>query len=123
MGVSDNVELEYTCFVRSHKHDPWVPKIFSMRYPTTCKVFSGYSSISEVEHGSSACTVDNPFAKARGLSFHIGGRTMLCLTLYRAVLMKLENAAFIMVPHENQLTEAEAVTTKCVLRGPTYGKY
>ena len=43
-----------------------------------CKVYTGYSS--EIEHGLCACTVDNPLAKARGLSLRTGAQTMLYLS-------------------------------------------
>ena len=36
---------------------------------------------SEIEHGLCACTVDNPLAKARGLSLSTGAQTMPCLSL------------------------------------------
>ena len=41
-----------------------------------CKVFTGYCGTSEVEHGLCACTVDNPLAKARGLSLRTGAQTI-----------------------------------------------
>ena len=44
-----------------------------------CKVYTGYCGTSEIEHGLCACTVDNPLAKARGLSLHTGAQTMLYL--------------------------------------------
>ena len=46
-----------------------------------CKVCTGYHGTSEIEHGLCACTVDNPLAKARGLSFGTGVQTMLYLSL------------------------------------------
>ena len=45
-----------------------------------CKDYTGYHGTSEIEHGLCACTVDNPLAKARGLSLRIGAQTMLCLS-------------------------------------------
>ena len=54
---------------------------YSTRYPVKCKVCTGYQGTSEIEHASSACTVDNPLAKARGLSPGTGGHTMLYLSL------------------------------------------
>ena len=45
-----------------------------------CKVYTGYHGTSELEHGLCACTVDNPRAKARGLSLRTGVQTMLCLS-------------------------------------------
>ena len=54
--------------------------IFSMRYSVMCKVYTGYHGTSEIEHGLCACTVDNPLAKARGLSLRTGAQTMLYLS-------------------------------------------
>ena len=48
-----------------------------MRYYVMCKVYTGYCGTSEIEHGLCACTVDNPLAKARGLSLRTGAQTML----------------------------------------------
>ena len=45
-----------------------------------CKVYTGYCGTSEIDHGLSACTVDNPLAKARGLSLRTGAQTMLNLS-------------------------------------------
>ena len=42
-----------------------------------CKVYTGYCGSSEIEHGLCACAVDNPLAKARGLSLRTGAQTML----------------------------------------------
>ena len=55
--------------------------IFSMRYYVKCKVYTGYCGTSEIEHGLCACTVDNPLAKARGLSLRTGAQPMLYLPL------------------------------------------
>ena len=49
--------------------------IFSTRYSVTCKIYTGYHDTSEIEHGLCACTVDNPLAKARGLSLRTGAQT------------------------------------------------
>ena len=46
-----------------------------------CKVYTGYCGTSEIEHGLCVCTVDNPLAKARGLSLCTGAQTMLYLSL------------------------------------------
>ena len=46
-----------------------------------CKVYTGYCGTNEIEHGLCACTVDNPLAKARGLSLPTGAQTMLYLSL------------------------------------------
>ena len=53
--------------------------IFSTIYSVMCKVYTGYCGTSEIEHGLCACTVDNPLAKARGLSLRTGVQTMLYL--------------------------------------------
>ena len=45
------------------------------------KVYTCYCGTSEIEHGLCACTVDNPQAKARGLSLRTGAQTMLYLSL------------------------------------------
>ena len=49
-----------------------------------CKVYTGYCGTSEIEDGFCACTVDNPLAKARGLSLRTGAQTMLYLSLVHA---------------------------------------
>ena len=54
--------------------------ILSARYSIMCKVYTGYHGTSEIEHGLCACTVDNPLAKARGLSLRTGAQTMLYLS-------------------------------------------
>ena len=56
-------------------------QIFSTRYYVMCKVYTGYCGTNEIEHGLCACTVDNPLAKARGLSLRTGAQTMLYLSL------------------------------------------
>ena len=55
--------------------------IFSTRYSVMCTVYTGDCGTSEVEHCMCACTVDNPLAKARGLSLRTGAQTMLYLSL------------------------------------------
>ena len=45
-----------------------------------CKMYTGYHDTSEIEQGLCACTVDNPLAKARGLSLRTGAQTMLYLS-------------------------------------------
>lgn len=55
-------------------------QIFSTKYPVTCKVFTGYHTSSELEHGSAACTVDSPLAQVRGLSLRTCGQAMLYLS-------------------------------------------
>ena len=46
-----------------------------------CKVSTGYHGTSEIEHGLCACTVDNPLARARGLSLRTGAQTILYLAI------------------------------------------
>ena len=50
------------------------------------KVSTGYCGTNEIQHGLCACTVDNPLAKARGLSLHTGAQTMVYLSLIRPLL-------------------------------------
>ena len=54
--------------------------IFSTRYSVICKVYTGYCGTTEIEHGLCAYTVNNPLAKARGLSLRTGAQTMLYLS-------------------------------------------
>ena len=49
--------------------------------PTIIDAPTGYHGTSEIEHGLCACTVDNPLARARGLSLRTGAQTMLYLSL------------------------------------------
>ena len=64
-----------------------------------CKVFTGYCGTSAIEHDLCACTVDNPLAKARGLSLRTGAQTMLYLSLMLPVcsvsLLKIETVSAI----------------------------
>ena len=50
-----------------------------------CKVNTGYCGTSEIEHGLCACAIDNPLAKARGLSLRTGVQTMLYLSLVNII--------------------------------------
>ena len=54
--------------------------IFSTIYSVMFKVYTGYHGTSEIEHGLCACTIDNPLAKARGLSLRTGAQTMVYLS-------------------------------------------
>ena len=54
-----------------------------------CKVYTGYCGTSEIEHGLCSCTVDNPLAKARGLSLRTGAQTMLSGYLSLVVRVKV----------------------------------
>ena len=57
-----------------------------------CKVYTGYCGTSEIEHGLCACTVDNPLAKARGLSLRTGAQNhALSLTCLHSLSCKLRN--------------------------------
>ena len=49
-------------------------QIFSIRYPASCKVYTGYHATSKIRHVLSACTADNPLNKARGLFLRTGGQ-------------------------------------------------
>ena len=61
--------------------------IFSTRYSVMCKVYTSYCGTSEIEHGLCACTVDNPLAKARGLSLRTGAQPMLYLPLNARIIL------------------------------------
>ena len=50
---------------------------FSTKYFMPRKVFSDEGGIKLLKHGLSACTGDNPLAKARRLSPRTDGQTML----------------------------------------------
>ena len=54
-----------------------------------CKVYTGYCGSSEMEHGLCACTVNNPLAKARGLSLRTGAQTMLYLSLNQVYIFEI----------------------------------
>ena len=60
--------------------------MFRTRYFIVCKDYTGYCGTSEIEHGLCACTVDNPLAKARGLSLRTGTQTMLYLSLWPQIV-------------------------------------
>ena len=45
-----------------------------------CNIYIGHHGTSEIDDGLCARTVDNPLAKARGLSLRTGAQTMLCLS-------------------------------------------
>ena len=45
------------------------------------KAYTGDHGTRDLEHGLCACTVDNPLAKARGLSLRTGAQTMLYFSL------------------------------------------
>ena len=62
-----------------------------------CKVYTGYCGTSEIEHGLCACTVDNPLAKARGLSLRTGAQIMLYLSLRNLHIFDNFNIMFIKV--------------------------
>ena len=65
--------------------------IFSKSYSVLCKVYTGYCGTSEIEHGLCACMVDNPLAKAQGLSLRTGAQTMLYLSrnFQKNIMMKM----------------------------------
>ena len=45
-----------------------------------CKVCTAYHGTREIDHGLCDCTVDNPLAKAPGLSLRTGAQTILYLS-------------------------------------------
>ena len=69
-----------------------------------CKVYTGYCGTSEIEHGLCACTVDNPLAKARGLSLHTGAQPMLYLPLIFISTTGIYNNQ-IMMTHMSESTD------------------
>ena len=71
-----------------------------------CKVYTGYCGTSEIEHGLCACTVDNPLAKARGLSLRTGAQPMLYLPLKSFYLMHMQCAQFIWEEEITKLTQS-----------------
>ena len=81
-SVSPSLKLGDYLSVQAHKPCSltcttflWYP-IFSKRYSVLCKVYTGYCGTSEIEHVLCACTIDNPLAKAPGLSLRTGAQTM-----------------------------------------------
>ena len=78
-----------------------------------CKVYTGYCGTSEIEHGLCACTVDNPLAKARGLSLRTGAQPMrylplcvrldLCIVAYLGVQLPITNFVLALWTHETVL--------------------
>ena len=74
-----------------------------------CKVYTGYCGTSEIEHELCACTVDNPLAKARGLSLRTGAQTILYLSLVlvlgKLLWRKFPNIFFFQL-HSQNLTLA-----------------
>ena len=71
-------ELKLEDYLSIQVHKPCSTSHISI----TCKVYPGYHGTSEIEHGLCACKVDNPLAKARGLSLRTGAQTMLYLSLF-----------------------------------------
>ena len=74
--------------------------IFNTRYSVICKVYTGYCGTSEIEHGLCACTVDNPLAKARGLSLRTGAQPMLYLPLGATPKGVTVSSSFIIALHK-----------------------
>ena len=63
-----------------------------------CNVYTGYCGTSETEHGLCACTVDNPRAKARGLSLRTGPQTMLYLSqTFTAAAVHVKPPSFVTI--------------------------
>ena len=57
-----------------------------------CKVYTGYHDTSEIEHGLCACTVDNPLAKAWGLST-VQGHKPCSISYLFSLLLSLSQSA------------------------------
>ena len=55
-----------------------------------CKVYTAYCGTSEIEHGLCACAVNDPLAKARGLSLRTGAHTMLYHLFKRTTCIKAQ---------------------------------
>ena len=53
-----------------------------------CKVYTGYCSTSEIEHGLCAYTVDYRLAKARGLTLCTGAQTGAQTMLYLSLMFQ-----------------------------------
>ena len=70
-----------------------------------CKVYTGYCGTSEIEHGLCACTVDNPLAKARGLSLRTGAQPMLYLPLVARLVQFPFKFVKSMTHTEHKITE------------------
>ena len=68
-----------------------------------CKVYTGYCGTSEIQHGLCACDVDNPRAKARGLSLRTGAQSML----YLSHKFKIQEICLIREYHNNNNTFIE----------------
>ena len=68
-----------------------------------CKVYTGYCGTSEIEHGLCACTVNNPLAKARGLSLRTGAQTMLYLSHVTPNQTAMWSGATLFLNEENSL--------------------
>ena len=53
--------------------------LLSIRFLVMCMVYTRYCGTNKIEHGLTACTVDDPLAKARGLSLRTCKQTKLYL--------------------------------------------
>ena len=85
--------------------------IFSKRYSVLCKVYTGYCGTSEIEHGLCACTVDNPLAKARGLSLRTGAQPMLYLSLIISTLNMANINVTVVIYPEYSLATVRVTTS------------
>ena len=105
LGDYLSVRLTYKpCFISHLYHNPPIPNL-STRYSVMCKVCNGYHGTSQTEHGLCACTVDNPLAKARGLSLRTGSQTMLYLSheVYFGILSRKVVVALLFYVHGKHL--------------------
>ena len=55
-------------------------QLLSIKYFVTCMVYTGNCGTNKIEHCLTACTVDNPLAKARGLPLRTCKQTKLYLS-------------------------------------------
>ena len=55
-----------------------------------CQVYTAYHATSNIEYGSSTSTVDNPPAKARGLSLRTGGQLCSIFHMYLYTLNSIK---------------------------------
>ena len=77
-----------------------------------CKVYAGYHGTSEIEHGLCACTVDNPLAKARGLSLPTDAQTMLYFNYLYQKMQNLGTHGLSACTGNNPLAKARGISPR-----------
>ena len=77
-----------------------------------CKVYTGYHGTSEIEHDLCACTVDNPLAKARGLSLRTDAQTMLYLNYLYQKMQNLGTNGLSACTGNNPLAKARGISPR-----------